>query len=42
MTPFDFLNEINHGKKDLMVDDIETWEKTITLEYDTNNKSKML
>ena len=23
MTPFDFLNEINQGKKDLMVDDID-------------------
>jgi hypothetical protein len=23
MTPFDFLNEINHGKKDLMIDDID-------------------
>ena len=23
MTPFDFLNEINHGKNDLMVDDID-------------------
>jgi hypothetical protein len=23
MTPFDFLNEITYGKKDLMVDDIE-------------------
>ena len=23
MTPFDFLNEINQGKKDLMADDID-------------------
>ena len=23
MSPFDFLNEINHGKKDLMLDDID-------------------
>ena len=23
MTPFDFLNEINYGKKDLMIDDID-------------------
>ena len=23
MTPFDFLNEINYGKKDLIVDDID-------------------
>ena len=23
MTPFDFLNEINHSKKDLMADDID-------------------
>ena len=23
MTPFDFINEINHGKKNLMADDID-------------------